>query len=77
MPNTQEVFSTAAFAIPLKLEASHLVDDTPGGPGLGTLPPDLRRQVKRNPTIVTLWHLAQALEVKLRQLFDEDKPRRR
>jgi transcriptional regulator with XRE-family HTH domain len=27
---------------------------------------------QRNPTIVTLWHLAQTLEVKLRQLFEEE-----
>ncbi len=25
---------------------------------------------QRNPTVVTLWHLAKALGVKLRQLFD-------
>jgi transcriptional regulator with XRE-family HTH domain len=31
---------------------------------------------QRNPTIVTLWHLAKALGVKLRLLFDEDRPRR-
>jgi transcriptional regulator with XRE-family HTH domain len=28
---------------------------------------------RRNPTIVTLWHTAQALEVKLRQLFEEEQ----
>ena len=27
----------------------------------------------RNPTIVTLWHVAQALEVKIGALFDERK----
>lgn len=32
---------------------------------------------RRNPTIVTLWHLAQALEVKLWQLFDEEEKARR
>jgi transcriptional regulator with XRE-family HTH domain len=26
---------------------------------------------QRNPTILTLWHLAEALEVRLRQLFEE------
>jgi transcriptional regulator with XRE-family HTH domain len=31
---------------------------------------------RRNPTIVTLWHIAKALGVKLRVFFDEDKPRR-
>ncbi len=31
---------------------------------------------RRNPTIVTLWHVAQALGVKLRMLFDEDQRRR-
>ncbi len=30
---------------------------------------------QRNPTIVTLWHIAKALGVKLRLFFDE--PRRR
>jgi transcriptional regulator with XRE-family HTH domain len=28
---------------------------------------------QRNPTIVTLWHLAQALQMKLRQLFEEER----
>jgi len=32
---------------------------------------------QRNPTIVTLWHLAKALGAKLRSLFDEEKPHRR
>jgi transcriptional regulator with XRE-family HTH domain len=32
---------------------------------------------QRNPTIVTLWHIAKALEVKVRTFFDEEKPRRR
>jgi transcriptional regulator with XRE-family HTH domain len=33
---------------------------------------------QRNPTIVTLWHLAEALGVKLLQFFEEgEKPRRR
>jgi len=32
---------------------------------------------QRNPTIVTLWHIARALGVKLRPFFDEEKPRRR
>ena len=32
---------------------------------------------QRNPTIVTLWHIAKALEVTLKMFFDEDKPRRR
>jgi transcriptional regulator with XRE-family HTH domain len=32
---------------------------------------------QRNPTIVTLWHIAKALGVKLRLFFDEDKPRGR
>jgi len=33
---------------------------------------------QRNPTIVTLWHIAKALGVKLRPFFDEEKlPRRR
>src|SRR5580658_9146723 len=31
---------------------------------------------QRNPTIVTLWHIAQALGVKLRPFFDEEKPGR-
>jgi transcriptional regulator with XRE-family HTH domain len=32
---------------------------------------------QRNPTIVTLWHIAKALGVKIRPFFDEEKPRRR
>jgi transcriptional regulator with XRE-family HTH domain len=28
---------------------------------------------QRNPTIVTLWHIAKALGIKLRLFFDEDK----
>jgi transcriptional regulator with XRE-family HTH domain len=28
---------------------------------------------QRNPTIVTLWHIAKALGVRLRQFFDEKK----
>jgi transcriptional regulator with XRE-family HTH domain len=28
---------------------------------------------QRNPTIVTLWHLAKALNVKLRDLFEEGR----
>ena len=32
---------------------------------------------QRNPTIVTLWHITQALGIGLQALFDEDKPRRR
>jgi transcriptional regulator with XRE-family HTH domain len=32
---------------------------------------------QRNPTIVTLWHTAKALEVTLKTFFDEEKPRRR
>ncbi len=32
---------------------------------------------QRNPTIVTLWHIAKALGVKLRPFFDEEKPPRR
>ncbi|HWY63244.1 MAG TPA: helix-turn-helix transcriptional regulator [Rhizomicrobium sp.] len=31
---------------------------------------------QRNPTIVTLWHIAQALEIQIRAFFDEDKSRR-
>lgn len=31
---------------------------------------------RRNPTIVTLWHIAKALGVKIRPFFDEGKPRR-
>ncbi|MDP2355740.1 MAG: helix-turn-helix transcriptional regulator [Beijerinckiaceae bacterium] len=32
---------------------------------------------QRNPTIVTLWHIAKALEVGFQALFDEEKQRRR
>jgi len=32
---------------------------------------------QRNPTIVTLWHIGQALGVKLRSFFDDEKPRKR
>ena len=32
---------------------------------------------QRNPTVVTLWHLGQALGVKLTAFFHEAKPRRR
>jgi transcriptional regulator with XRE-family HTH domain len=32
---------------------------------------------QRNPTIVTLWHIAEALGVKLRPFFEEEKPTRR
>ncbi len=32
---------------------------------------------QRNPTIVTLWHIAKALGVKLRYFFDEERPQRR
>ena len=32
---------------------------------------------QRNPTIVTLWHIAKALGVKLKPFFDEEKPPRR
>jgi len=32
---------------------------------------------QRNPTVVTLWHVGQALGVKLRAFFQEEKPRRR
>jgi transcriptional regulator with XRE-family HTH domain len=31
---------------------------------------------QRNPTVLTLWHMARALGVKLRLFFDEEKPRR-
>ena len=31
----------------------------------------------RNPTIVTLWHLAKALGVKIRMLFEEERIRPR
>jgi transcriptional regulator with XRE-family HTH domain len=32
---------------------------------------------QRNPTVVTLWHVAQALGAKLRQFFQEEKPQGR
>ena len=32
---------------------------------------------QRNPTVVTLWHVAKALEVKIRLFFDEESPNRR
>ena len=32
---------------------------------------------QRNPTIVTLWHIAKALGVKLRSFFEEEKQQRR
>jgi transcriptional regulator with XRE-family HTH domain len=32
---------------------------------------------QRNPTVVSLWHVGQALGVKLVSFFDEGKPRRR
>lgn len=32
---------------------------------------------QRNPTIVTLWHIAKALGVKVRFFFKEEGPRRR
>jgi transcriptional regulator with XRE-family HTH domain len=32
---------------------------------------------QRNPTIVTLWHIAEALGVKLQSFFNEEKLRRR
>jgi transcriptional regulator with XRE-family HTH domain len=32
---------------------------------------------QRNPTILTLWHIAKALGVKVRPFFDEERPRRR
>jgi hypothetical protein len=32
---------------------------------------------QRNTTIVTLWHLAKALGVKLHMFFEEDRPRQR
>jgi transcriptional regulator with XRE-family HTH domain len=31
---------------------------------------------RRNPTIVTLWHIGKALGVKLRSFFDEERERR-
>ena len=32
---------------------------------------------QRNPTVVTLWHIAKALGVKLRPFFDEENSRRK
>jgi transcriptional regulator with XRE-family HTH domain len=32
---------------------------------------------QRNPTILTLWHIANALEVTLKVFFDDEKVRRR
>ena len=32
---------------------------------------------QRNPTVVTLWHIAEALGVRLQLSFREEKPRRR
>ena len=32
---------------------------------------------QRNPTVVTLWHIAEALGVRLQLFFREEKPRRR
>lgn len=32
---------------------------------------------QRNPTVVTLWHLAKALGVKLKSFFEEEKQQRR
>ncbi|PYU19379.1 MAG: hypothetical protein DMG30_24420 [Acidobacteria bacterium] len=32
---------------------------------------------QRNPTVLTLWHIAKALGVKPRHFFDEEKPSRR
>ena len=34
-------------------------------------------QGERNPTVLTLWHIAKALGVRLQAFFEEDKPRRR
>jgi transcriptional regulator with XRE-family HTH domain len=31
---------------------------------------------QRNPTVVTLWHLAKSLGVKLRSFFEDEKPPR-
>jgi transcriptional regulator with XRE-family HTH domain len=31
---------------------------------------------QRNPTVVTLWHIAEALGVKLQAFFREEKPPR-
>lgn len=32
---------------------------------------------QRNPTVVTLWHIAKALDVKVGLFLGEDRPRRR
>jgi transcriptional regulator with XRE-family HTH domain len=32
---------------------------------------------QRNPTIITLWHVAAAVNVKLKSFFEEEKPQRR
>jgi len=32
---------------------------------------------QRNPTVVTLWHICEALGVRLRTLFDEEKAGRK
>ena len=32
---------------------------------------------QRNPTIVTLWHIGEALDVKLRSFFEEERLQRR
>lgn len=32
---------------------------------------------QRNPTILTLWHIAEALKVQIRLFFDEEKTRQR
>jgi len=32
-------------------------------------------QGQRNPTVISLWHVAQALEVPIRDFFDESKRR--
>jgi transcriptional regulator with XRE-family HTH domain len=31
---------------------------------------------QRNPTVVTLWHIAKALDVKFKSFYDEEKRRR-
>ena len=30
-------------------------------------------QGNRNPTVLTLWHLSRALDIRLRRFFDEEK----
>ena len=32
---------------------------------------------RRNPTVVTLWHIGKALGVKLKSFLDDEKPRRK